>query len=108
MPSVPEPSEFISQKLNQRATIFGCNDPSKVTLVWLPNQKWSYDSNVATSQFEYTTDETAAMIQNGNSIATQGGDKQWTVCLACVIVHKTATFLPDDCKACLEKYCYSG
>jgi lysophospholipase len=108
MPSIPSSSDIVSKKLNKQAIFLGCNDASKVTIVWLPNQKWTYDSNVATSQFQFTVDDTAAMIKNGNGIATQGGDKQWPVCLACAIMHKSARYLPKECKACLEKYCVSG
>jgi lysophospholipase len=108
MPSIPSPSDIVSKKLNEQAIFLGCYDPSKVTIVWLPNSKYTFDSNVATSKFEFTADETAGMIENGNSIATQGGDKQWPVCLACAITHKTSKFLPKECKDCLSKYCVSG
>ncbi|KIW05489.1 uncharacterized protein PV09_03373 [Verruconis gallopava] len=108
MPSIPTPDVIVSNNLNKHAIFLGCHDASKVTIVWLPNAKYNFDSNVSTSQFQFTSDETAGMIANGNMIATQGGDNQWSICLACAITHKTARYLPDECKACLEKYCVSG
>lgn len=71
----------------------------------LPNAKWEYDSNVSTTQFSYAAEEVAGMIGNGQAVATQGGDKRWPVCLACAMTHKTARYLPKECKACLDQYC---
>lgn len=106
MPSIPSVSDFMSTGIYKRAAFFGCQDKSKITIVWLPNAPYGgFASNLPSSKFEYTANETAAMIGNGNQIATQGGDKEWPVCLGCAIMHKTSTKLPKQCEACLKKYC---
>lgn len=108
MPSIPPPSDIVSRNLNKQAFFLGCHDKNKVTIVVLPNQKWDYDSNVSTTQFSYAASEIMGLIGNGNLIATQGGDAQWPVCLACALTHKKSRYLPQDCGACLEKYCVTG
>jgi lysophospholipase len=109
MPYIPPVAEFVAKGLHERATFFGCNEPAKTTLIFLPNFNYtSFDTGVPSSQFEYTTNQTTAMIEAGNRIALQNGDKQWPKCLACGIMEKKtkAKALPAGCKECLEKYCY--
>ena len=105
MPPIPSIDYFVSHNLTANAAFFGCHTSEILTIIWLPNAKFSYDSNVPTSNFDYAPNETMSMIKNGNMIATQGGDKDWPLCLACGITHKSATKMPDKCKVCLEKYC---
>ena len=107
MPFIPSVSTFVSEGLNKRATFFGCQDTSKLTIVYLPNVNYTYDSGQPTSKLEYTVAETDAMIANGVQIATQGGDAGWSTCLGCAIVMKTGQALPPQCQACFQKYCYS-
>jgi lysophospholipase len=109
MPFIPPVAEFVSKGFHQRATFFGCNDPAKVTLIFLPNFNYtSFDTGVPSSQFEYSVNQTTAMIEAGNRIALQNGDKEWPKCLACGIMEKRTKIevLPKGCKECLEKYCY--
>ncbi|KAF4630652.1 hypothetical protein G7Y89_g7491 [Cudoniella acicularis] len=73
MPYIPPVATFLSQGLNKRATFFGCNDTSKVTIVYLPNYNFTYDSNKSTAQLIYSESESESMVQNGGEIATQGG-----------------------------------
>ena len=106
MPWVPSADKFIKQNLHKRASFYGCYAPDKATIIFLPNTNYtSFESNPPSSKFDYTKNETVAMIKNGNLIATQGKDKAWPTCLACGIVHKTARRMPEECKGCLEKYC---
>jgi lysophospholipase len=58
MPFIPSVETFIAEGLNERATFFGCNDTSKITIVWLPNYNFTFASNVATAQLVYPKDET--------------------------------------------------
>ncbi|QDS78049.1 hypothetical protein FKW77_003256 [Venturia effusa] len=89
MPFIPPVDEFVSKRLHQRATFFGCGDATKTTLIFLPNINYtSFNTGVASSQFEYPTQEIADMIEAGNKIATQNGDKEWPKCLACGIMEK--------------------
>jgi lysophospholipase len=108
MPFIPSVETFIAEGLNQRATFFGCNDTSKVTIVYLPNYNYTFASNVATTQLEYPKTETAAMIANGVEVATQGGREGWGTCLGCALMMKTAQALPSECATCFEEYCYYG
>jgi lysophospholipase len=108
MPLVPSVETFISEGLNKRATFFGCNDQSKVTIVYLPNNNYTFASNTGTFQLEYPEWETDAMIANGVGIATQGEKAGWGTCLACALMMKTENTLPSDCTACLAEYCYYG
>ena len=59
MPAIPPVSVFLSQGLTTRPTFFGCNDTSKITVIYLPNQDYSFASNVPTAQVEYPKSETA-------------------------------------------------
>lgn len=106
MPFIPPVEEFISKGLNKRATFFGCEDVGKVTIVYLPNNDWSFASNVATVDIQYNPDETAGMIANGVQIASQGGDSAWGTCLGCAVLGKSGQSLPAECTACFTKYCY--
>ncbi|KAF2157081.1 lysophospholipase [Myriangium duriaei CBS 260.36] len=108
MPTIPPNTTFIAEGLNTRATIFGCNEPNALTIVWLPNVEYSYASNTSTLQLEYTESQTNGIIANGNNIATQNGDAQWPTCLACAMQKKTGTTLPSACDACFEKYCWTA
>lgn len=107
MPEIPEAKVFREQGLNTRPTVFGCDDLSKVTIVYLPNFGYSYASNFDTLKLQYFPHQTKHMIQNGNDIATNGGDKMWPKCLACVISLKTNGTLPKYCDKCFLEYCYN-
>lgn len=106
MPKIPPVSTFISEGLNKRATFFGCNDTSVITIVFLPNVEYTTASNTSTSQLSYPKAQTDAIIANGVQIANQNGTKGWATCLGCAIQMKTGTKLPAACTACFEKYCY--
>jgi lysophospholipase len=106
MPFIPSVDTFISQGLNKRATFFGCNATDKITIVYLPNNDYSFASNTSTYQIVYSETETDDMVANGVEIATQGGDAGWSTCLGCAIMMKMEQALPSDCNACYAKYCY--
>lgn len=106
MPVVPDLATFMTKGLYQRASFFGCNKKDQITIVFLPNAKFTYQSNIPTSQFDYEKKELLAMIENSVQIATQGGDPEWPTCLGCAIVHKSAKSVPTQCAACLQKYCF--
>jgi lysophospholipase len=107
MPYIPPVATFIAQGLNVRPTFFGCNDNSKITIVYLPNTNYTFASGTSTFQLEYPEAETAAMIMNGNQVANKGGDPMWPTCLGCAIMKKTGAALPGACTSCFSKYCYS-
>ncbi|KAL2065664.1 hypothetical protein VTL71DRAFT_3334 [Oculimacula yallundae] len=108
MPFIPSVETFISQNLTTRATFFGCGDPEKVTIVYLPNAAFTFASGTSTAKLTYSEEETDSMIANGVQIGTQGDDSAWGTCLGCAIMMKTDQILPGACTACFEKYCYHG
>ncbi|OJD30467.1 lysophospholipase [Diplodia corticola] len=109
MPDIPTPDVFVAEGLNKRPTFFGCNATSDVlTILWVPNNNFTFDSNVATLKLQYSSNETSGMIANGQEVATQGGDARWPACLACgIMVRKSGEALPDECDVCLAEYCYN-
>jgi len=106
MPFVPENATFAAHGLNKRPVFFGCNEPDAMTIVYLPNVKYTFDSGVATQRRKYSPDETRGMIKNGVQIATKGGDEMWPECLACGIMSKKVKVLPKECGECLREYCW--
>ena len=58
MPVIPPPEVFLSQKLYPGPRMFGCRDKSKATIVWLPNQRYTFQSNTSTFKLQYSVDET--------------------------------------------------
>ncbi|KAJ0416684.1 lysophospholipase [Aspergillus carlsbadensis] len=106
MPYIPEVETFLEEGLNKRATFFGCDDPDRITIVYLPNTAYTFPSNVPTAKLQYSKAETRAMIRNGVAVATQDGEEGWGVCLGCAILRKTEAVLPEACEACFGKYCY--
>lgn len=107
MPAIPSVETFISQGLNTRATFFGCNSNSQLTIIYLPNVAYTYNSGQSTFKLEYSTPETDAMIANGVQVANQNGTAGWPTCLGCGIMKKTGSKLPAACTACFKKYCYN-
>ncbi|KAI4722051.1 lysophospholipase [Aureobasidium sp. EXF-10727] len=108
MPFVPTLDVFFAQGLNKHAVFFGCDTPDTATVVYLPNNNYTYASNIQTVIIETSEDQTARIIGNGNAVATQDGDAGWAVCLGCAVMKKTGAALPEACDACFVKYCYSG
>ena len=107
MPFVPDNATFAAQGLNKRPVFFGCNDPNAMTIVYLPNVKYTFESGVATERRKYSPEETRGMIGNGVQIATKGGDEKWPKCLACGIMKKKAKVLLEECGECLKEYCWN-
>lgn len=107
MPVIPPSATFLSQGLNQKPTFFGCNDTSKITIVYLPNYNYTFPSGVSTEQLEYLPSETSGLIANGGEVATMNGSATFPTCLACAIVKKTGDVLPAACWACFSTFCYN-
>jgi len=92
---------------NAHPAFFGCNDTSKVTIVYLPNYNYTFPSGESTFKAEYSAAETSGMIMNGGQVATDGGNKGFPLCLACAVVKKTGDVLPAGCAACFATFCYN-
>lgn len=108
MPYIPSVDTFVTQGLATKPTFFGCNDPSKVTIIYIPNKIFSFASNVSTTMLEFTPDQTDGIIANGAQIASNGNDTMWATCLGCGIMAKSGAAMPAACPACLAQYCYQG
>ncbi|KAI9685666.1 MAG: hypothetical protein M1822_004226 [Bathelium mastoideum] len=107
MPIIPDVSTFKSSGFNSRPTFFGCNTPETLTIIYLPNHQFTYDSGTSTEKMEYTKKETDAMIANGVAVATYNGNQTFGGCVACALVKKTAQNLPDNCKSCFSDFCFN-
>lgn len=107
MPVIPPSSVFVAQGYNVRPTFFGCNDNSKITIVYLPNHNYTFPSGQSTSKLQYSPAETDGMINNGGQVATYGGNTRFAKCLGCVVVKKSGTTLPADCAQCFTDFCYN-
>jgi lysophospholipase len=110
MPFIPSVATFVSKGLNKKATFFGCNNKNEVTIIFLPNVQLAkgVDANQPSSRFDWTPKDIRGVIENGNLVATQNGDKDWPLCLACGLMQKSVEVLPKRCQACLKQYCYDG
>ena len=106
MPFIPSVDTFVSEGLNKHPTFFGCNDTTKITIVYLPNVNYTFPSNEPTAKLQYNYNETEGMIANGVQIANQGGLPIWPNCLGCAFMKKTGTVLPSVCHICYDTYCY--
>ncbi|THY80985.1 lysophospholipase [Aureobasidium pullulans] len=106
MPFIPSLDSFVAQGLNKHAVFFGCDTAETATIVYLPNNNYTYASNIDTVIIQTSEQQTAGIIANGNAIATQNGEDGWATCLGCAVMKKTGSALPQACTACFDKYCY--
>jgi lysophospholipase len=107
MPVIPSVETFISRGLNVRPTFFGCNDKNKMTIIYLPNTNYTYNSGQSTAKLQYSEAETRAMVANGIEIGSYGGNSSWAGCLGCGIMAKSGVTLPKGCVKCLAEFCYN-
>jgi lysophospholipase len=109
--------------LNAGPTFFGCDPTNTSTdgtgtaplIVYLPNAPYVFNSNVSTFDPDYNVTERNAIVANGYEGATQGNgtlDENWATCVGCAVLsrslYRTGTEVPDVCKQCFQKYCWSG
>lgn len=107
LPRIPDKEIILAQGLTNRAVFFGCNESEAVTIVYLPNVNYIYESNLSTAQSQYDYDVTEGVIANGVMVATQNREEGWGLCLACAIMMKEeGVSLPDGCEACFDRWCY--
>jgi lysophospholipase len=104
MPLVPTPEEVVERNLTSGAQFYGCYDEEAATVIYLPNTELG-DVPRANS---FTDEEVDDGFDGGLAMVTQSqsGDSEWAACVACAIVHKNVTELPDVCTGCLERYCW--
>ena len=107
MPEIPSVEIFSSDGLAKGPTAFGCYDNNKITIIWIPNQSFTFQSNISTAKVQFSKAETREMIRNGVFVAGNGNDPKWGVCMGCLIVKKSGGELPAECGECFLKYCYN-
>ncbi|KAL5378985.1 hypothetical protein DPSP01_008789 [Paraphaeosphaeria sporulosa] len=107
MPTIPSVETFVTKKLNQKPTFFGCHSTEAATIIFIPNFNYTFTSGQPTSKIQYHRNETVGMISNGVEVGNYGGKDNWPLCLACGITKKNGKKLPDGCVACFEEYCFN-
>ncbi|KAN0106052.1 FabD/lysophospholipase-like protein [Hyaloscypha variabilis] len=108
MPFVPSSDVFIAQNITERPAFFGCGDSSTATVVWIPNAPLTPAGGaIETAQVVINGTQTESLVANGVAVGSQNDSKEWATCLACGIMEGTGTVLPAECRACLEKYCFT-
>jgi lysophospholipase len=119
MPFIPDVATFTRQGLDKRASVFGCRDRNVSTVVFLPNAPYNVTAhdgitplqgNQYTIKTDYNATEQADMLAYGQRVATQDGDREWPLALACIVTHKhiVGGRVSPVCEARLKKYCYVG
>ncbi|KAF2768147.1 FabD/lysophospholipase-like protein [Teratosphaeria nubilosa] len=109
MPYIPLLSTFATDNMSMQTKFFGCDEPDAITIIWIPLVSWVSPNccNLSTFDLEHSYKTTDTLIRNGGLMATQGGDAEWPVCLACAIMKKASPEnLPGACEECFQRYCY--
>lgn len=121
-PYVPDVNTFVNLGLNKRPTFFGC-DANNLTdlayipplVVYIPNSRYSFNSNQSTFKLSYSEKERISMIKNGFEAATRNNfteDSNFMGCIGCAIIRrKQQAFnytLPKECDQCFSDYCWDG
>ncbi|CCD24406.1 lysophospholipase family protein NDAI_0D00920 [Naumovozyma dairenensis CBS 421] len=121
-PYVPDVETFINLGLNKKPTFFGCDarnltDLSYVPplIVYIPNTRYSFNSNQSTFKMSYSTSERLNMIKNGFEATTRGNftdDEDFLGCVGCAIMRRKQQSLnetlPSECERCFTNYCWNG
>ncbi|SCU79434.1 LANO_0A06238g1_1 [Lachancea nothofagi CBS 11611] len=121
-PYVPDVDTFVNSGLNTKPTFFGC-DATNLTglaytpplIVYMPNNRQSYNSNTSTFKMSYSSDQRMKMFQNGFEAITRNNltdDSAFTGCVACAIMKRKQESLnmtlPEECTQCFKDYCWDG
>lgn len=117
-PSIPDQNTFVNLGLNGGPVFFGC-DPSNKTgkstaplIVYIPNNPYTYMSNISTLALEINDTERNELVLNGYNVATMGNSTEWGICIGCAIIsrslHRTHTSVPSACVDCFNQYCWNG
>lgn len=129
-PPIPASTDdFISQGVNQRPTLFGCdptqNPPEWPLVLYLPNAPPVDGSapvtNTNTFKLQYTTQHTEVFLDQAYATTVDGfvpnntgKDSNWPRCLQCAAIdrarYKTNPVTPRSsfCQTCFTQYCYNA
>ncbi|KAE8210149.1 hypothetical protein CF327_g5940 [Tilletia walkeri] len=125
VPNFPSPNTFVNRGLNTRPTFFACNasdalnartsanGTSSPLVVYLPNYPYIALGNTSTYQLAYNNSQSQSVIDNAFAAATlNGAEPDWPQCLACAMLERSWTRTgiqrPQNCTACMDKYCWDG
>ncbi|RDI83646.1 hypothetical protein Vi05172_g6169 [Venturia inaequalis] len=72
MPFIPPASTFVERGWDKRAVFFGCKEVGQLTIVYLPNAKYTYNSGVPTSKGEFSGEEVEGLIGMGLVLRGRG------------------------------------
>lgn len=112
MPFIPPVSTFTAQGLDKRPTVFGCNGrASALTIIYLPNRQYSFDSGQSTFRLQYSKEDVMSMITNGAEVGSFNGAEGWGTCVGCFVMKKAVQTagktLPAACRACFQRFCFN-
>ena len=110
MPMIPSLEFFVERGYSRQPTFFGCYEPDKITIIYLPNSVYTFNSNIPDWILKYSSENVTAMLANGQQVATYGGSEMYKRCLGCVMLSKVnegdLKRLPSFCGDCMQKFCY--
>lgn len=121
-PYVPDVDTFVNEGLNTKPVFFGCDATNTSDLaytppliVYMPNNRQSYNSNTSTFKMSYSSSQRMKMYQNGFEAITRNNltdDSNFMGCVACAVLRRkqesqNMTF-PEECTKCFQNYCWDG
>ena len=74
MPEIPPEAEMVRKGLNKGPKFFGCKAKDKMTIIWLPNSKYTFPSNQPTSKLRYKATETGGECSHSTHIVRRYDD----------------------------------
>lgn len=104
MPVIPDVAVYDNATMPR---FFGCHQPDTMTIVWLPGFNYVYPNNITGSELQLNAEQINGMIANGKASANGNGYESWGTCVACAVLAKSSSKLPDACAACFDKYCWN-
>lgn len=127
-PNVPDTNSFINLGLTTEPTFFGCyardyapqstldaGDFSAVPpiIVYVANTPITHMTNVSGLATRYQQDQIEAWYDAGFQLFDQTDVDDWPTCVGCATIQRErerqGQYTPtDQCKQCLDKYCWSG
>ena len=110
MPTTPKPSSLADEGSIKSPKFFGCDDPDKALIIYIPNSAHILGTNAPDWQLQFDSTMINQLIENGNLVATMKGLDQWPVCIACAIYSKSSNSnrMPSMCVECFGRFCWRG
>lgn len=125
-PKIPSVEIFAAKNFTSNPVLFGCQNASVPTILYLPNsqQNSGFPANQSTLTVTFEANQTEALITNGYLSATQSAANAtaWARCLGCFVIYEgkfsNATYtngtiessnatMSSECMGCFGQYCYN-